>query len=105
MDLPIHPPRDNFAATMAAEEQDVWATHFQRFQRLLAEGVVILVGPTRGSTNIGVAIFEAPGEAAALKIMNEDPVVAGDMPAGNCSRSGCPCCVVRTDVSLREATS
>ena len=84
----IHPPRDNFAATMAAEEKDVWATHFQRFQRLLAEGVVILVGPTLGSTNTGVAIFEAPGEAAALKIMNEDPVLPGICPRGTAPVQG-----------------
>jgi len=26
----IHPPRDNFAATMTDEEKRVWALHFER---------------------------------------------------------------------------
>ena len=44
----IHPPRDNFAATMTDEEKAVWGVHFERFQRLLAEGTIVLVGPTLG---------------------------------------------------------
>jgi hypothetical protein len=36
----IHPPRDDFAATMTAEEKTVWAEHFQRLQRLLARSYV-----------------------------------------------------------------
>lgn len=40
----IHPPRANFAATMTAEEDAVWAVHFERLKRLHAEGTVILVG-------------------------------------------------------------
>ena len=42
----IHAPRENFAATMTDEEKTVWAEHFVRFQRLLAQGVIVLVGPT-----------------------------------------------------------
>src|SRR2546426_9808778 len=73
----IHPPRDNFAATMTEEEKRVWAVHFERLQRLHAQGVMILVGPTLGLVNTGIAIFEAPDEASARRIMNEDPVLAG----------------------------
>ena len=29
----IHPPREDFADTMTAEEEAVWAVHFERFQR------------------------------------------------------------------------
>jgi len=61
----IHPPRDDFAATMTDEEQAAWDVHFERFQRMLAEGSLILVGPTLGLTNTGISIFEAPDEAAA----------------------------------------
>jgi len=78
----IHPPRDNFAATMTNEEQAVWGVHFERFQRLLAEGVIVLVGPTLGDVNTGIAIFEAPDEAAARRIMEEDPVIAGGYARG-----------------------
>lgn len=78
----IHPPREDFAATMTPAENAAWEVHFQRFQRLLDEGVIILVGPTLGNTNTGVAIFEADDEAAALRIMEEDPVIAGGFARG-----------------------
>lgn len=78
----IHPPRENFAATMTDEEQAVWAVHFERFKRLLEQGVVVLVGPTLGQKNTGIAIIEAPDEAAARKLMAEDPVIAGGYAAG-----------------------
>ncbi|HYM51100.1 MAG TPA: YciI family protein [Candidatus Limnocylindrales bacterium] len=72
----IHPSRENFAATMTAEEKEVWGLHFERLKQLLREGVIILVGPTLGAINTGIAIFEAPDEAAARRIMNEDPTIA-----------------------------
>jgi uncharacterized protein YciI len=78
----IHPPREDFAATMTAEEEAVWGVHFERFQRLLAKGVIVLVGPTLGRHNTGIAIFEAPDEAAARRIMEEDPVIAGGFARG-----------------------
>ncbi len=78
----IHPPRDDFAATMTPEEQEVWALHFVRLQRLLADGVMIAVGPTLGRVNTGIAIFEAPDEAAARRIMDEDPTIAGGFARG-----------------------
>lgn len=78
----IHPPRENFAATMTDEERAVWAIHFERFERLLHEGVIVLVGPTLGEKNTGIAIFEAPDEATAKRIMDEDPVLAGGFARG-----------------------
>ena len=78
----IHPPREDFAATMTDEESRVWSLHFERFQRLLREGVVILVGPTLGHTNTGIAIFEAPDEQEARRVMDEDPVIAGGFARG-----------------------
>jgi uncharacterized protein YciI len=78
----IHPPRDDFAATMTDDEQAVWSVHFERFQRLLREGVIVLVGPTLGPRNTGIAIFEAPDEETARRIMDEDPVIAGGFARG-----------------------
>jgi uncharacterized protein YciI len=78
----IHPPRDDFADTMTDEEVAVWGVHFERFQRLLAEGTIILVGPTLGHKNTGIAILEAPDEASARRIMDEDPVIAGGYARG-----------------------
>jgi uncharacterized protein YciI len=78
----IHPPREDFGATMTPEEEEVWKEHFARYQRLLAEGVLVLVGPTLGRVNTGVTIFEAPDEEAARLIMEEDPVIAGGYATG-----------------------
>ena len=78
----IHAPREDFAETMTAEEEAVWAEHFARFKRLLREGVIVLVGPTLGRLNTGIAILEAPDEAAARRIMEEDPVIAGGYARG-----------------------
>jgi uncharacterized protein YciI len=78
----LHPPRANFAATMTDAERAVWASHFERLQRLHADGTLILAGPTLGETNTGITIFEAPDEAAARKIMAEDPAIAGGFARG-----------------------
>jgi uncharacterized protein YciI len=78
----IHPPREDFAATMTDEEKAVWSIHFERFERELAEGRLILVGPTLGQKNTGIAIFEAPDEEAARRFMEEDPVIAGGLATG-----------------------
>jgi uncharacterized protein YciI len=73
----LHPPRDNFAATMTEAEAEAWARHFDRLQQLLADGVLVLAGPTLGPVNTGITVFEAPDEAAARAIVDEDPAVAG----------------------------
>ena len=78
----IHPPRDDFAATITDAEQAVWAEHFTRLQRLLADGQLILAGPTLGRINTGVCVFEAPDEAAARQVMAEDPVIQGGFARG-----------------------
>ena len=78
----LHAPRENFAATMTEEEQAVWAVHFDRLRRLMDEGIMIAVGPTLGRINTGIAIFEAPDEEAARKIMEDDPVVKGGFANG-----------------------
>jgi uncharacterized protein YciI len=78
----IHPPRDDFAATMTDDERAVWAEHFQRLQGLLASGQLILAGPTLGPVNTGLVVFDAPDEQAARQVMEDDPVVRGDYARG-----------------------
>jgi uncharacterized protein YciI len=73
----LHPPRDNFAATMTDEERTAFAAHAQWLRRLLADGVLILGGPTLGPVNTGIAIFEASDEETARSIIAEDPVARG----------------------------
>jgi uncharacterized protein YciI len=78
----LHPPRDDFAATMTPQEQAAWGEHFERLQRLLADGVLVLAGPTLGRINTGIAVFEAPDEDAARRIMEEDPAISGGFARG-----------------------
>ena len=78
----IHPPRDNFAATMTSEEQAAWRVHFERLKRLLDEGTLIMAGPTLGEINTGIAVIEAPDEETARTIMDEDPAIAGGFARG-----------------------
>ena len=44
---------------MTDEEREVWDRHFDRLQRLVAEGTLILAGPTLGRVNTGIAVIEA----------------------------------------------
>jgi uncharacterized protein YciI len=78
----IHPPRENFAATMTDAEKECWGRHWTRIQQLYAEGLIVAVGPTLGARNTGICIFEAPDEAAALEIMNGDPTIAEGLAEG-----------------------
>ena len=78
----IHAPRENFGATMTDEEQQVWGVHFERLQRMLAAGTLILAGPTLGTVNTGICVFEAEDEAAARQIMEEDPAIASGIATG-----------------------
>jgi uncharacterized protein YciI len=78
----IHPPRENFAATMTPEEEEVWARHFDRLKKLEEDGVLVLAGPTLGATNTGIAVFEAEDQTAAEAIMNGDPTIAEGFARG-----------------------
>lgn len=78
----IHAPRSNFAETMTDEEKVVWSEHFVRLERMLADGVLVLAGPTLGSVNTGVCVFEAPDEDAARTIMDSDPAIASGIARG-----------------------
>jgi uncharacterized protein YciI len=78
----IHAPRENFAATMTDEENAVWAEHVKLLTRRLAQGSLILAGPTLGPVNTGICVFEAPDRAAAEAYMNEDPTIASGIARG-----------------------
>jgi uncharacterized protein YciI len=78
----LHPPRDDFAATMTADEKRAWEAHFEHLKRLLAQGTLVMAGPTLGHINTGLAVIEAPDEAAARGIMELDPTIAGGYATG-----------------------
>jgi uncharacterized protein YciI len=78
----LHPPRENFAATMTEDEQAVWVHHFAYLKQMLADGVLILAGPTLGQINTGIAVIEAVDEAAAQAVMESDPVIISGFATG-----------------------
>jgi uncharacterized protein YciI len=78
----IHPPREDFAATMTDEERGVWGRHFERLERMLGDGTLILAGPTLGHVNTGIAVIEAPDEDAARRLMEEDPAIESGIARG-----------------------
>jgi uncharacterized protein YciI len=78
----LHPPRDNFADTMTEQEVAAWERHFTRLEQMRDDGVLILAGPTLGRVNTGISIFEAPDEAAAQRIVDEDPAIRGGFARG-----------------------
>src|SRR6478609_3557874 len=78
----LHPPRADFAATMTPAEEAVFAEHFAHLQRLLADGVLVLAGPTLGETNTGIAVLEAEDEPTARRVMESDPAIAAGVVTG-----------------------
>ena len=78
----LHPPREDFAATMTADEKRVWGEHAERLQGALADGTLILAGPTLGRVNTGICVFEAPDEDAARRFMDADPAITSGYATG-----------------------
>lgn len=78
----IHPPRDDFMATLTGAERETFGRHVDHLERLLADGTLVLAGPTLGPVNTGITIVEADDEAAARAIMEADPAVAEGVMTG-----------------------
>ena len=69
--------KDMLRSGPTAVEQAVVAEHFAYLQDLTAKDVIILVGRTQTTDEhtMGLAIFRAESEEAALRIMSADPAV------------------------------
>ena len=74
-------PRLYSDANWTKEDNEVLEHHFARFQEATKSGQLILAGRTKGpgDKTFGIAIFEAPEEAAARAFMQADPAVAGGL--------------------------
>ena len=79
----MHPPRDDFIATMTDAERSAFDAHAAWLHKLLADGVLIVAGPCLGQVNTGIAIFEATGEEAARRIVADEPVTSGGYMRGD----------------------
>ena len=61
------------------QEVETVSRHFAYFKDLTEKGVMILMGRTQNKdeTTFGIAVFEAEDEAAARRIMENDPAILG----------------------------
>ena len=62
---------------MTDQERAAFAAHAEWLGRLLADGVLILAGPTLGPVNTGIGIFQVPDEETARAIIAENSVASG----------------------------
>jgi uncharacterized protein YciI len=69
-------------ATMR-EEEAAFGAHAAWLRDLHAAGSLIAAGPCLGRLNTGVAIFEAPDEAAARQVVSAEPVTSGGFMRGD----------------------
>jgi uncharacterized protein len=74
-------PRLYSDSNSTKEDKTVLERHLARFQEATKSGQLILAGRTKepGDKTFGIAIFEAPDEAAARAFMQADPAVAGGL--------------------------
>ena len=79
----MHPPRDDFIATMIDGERSAFDAHAAWLRKLLADGLLIASGPCLGKVNTGIAIFEAPDEEAARSIVANEPVTGAGYMRGD----------------------
>ena len=78
----LHPPRENFAATMTEDEVAAWNRHFDWLGGLFAEGRLMMAGATGGPINTGMAIFDAADEESARRTVSNDPAAQGGYARG-----------------------
>ena len=79
----MHPPRDDFIATMSGTQRAAFDAHAAWLRRLLADGLLISAGSCLGQVNTGIAIFEAASESEAQRIVAGEPVSSGGYMRGD----------------------
>ena len=71
----IRPPRQTFMQDASPEEQEVMSRHFEYLKGLLADGKLILAGPSL-DVAFGIIVLEAETEEEARRLIEADPSVA-----------------------------
>ena len=92
----MHPPRDDFIATVTGAERSAFDAHARWLRKLLADGVLIVAGPCLGQVNTGIAIFEHPMRTRHGASLPMSPSRAAGTCAGTCGRTGSACCAAVT---------
>ena len=75
----LKPTRLGMLTEATPEDNDTVSRHFAYFKDLTEKGTMILMGRTQNNdeSTFGIAVFEAEDEAAARRIMENDPAVLG----------------------------
>lgn len=71
----IRPPRPTFMDDSTPEEDAVMTAHFEYLKRLLADGKLILAGPSLDPV-FGLIVLEADTEEEARQLLAADPSVS-----------------------------
>jgi uncharacterized protein YciI len=74
----LRPPRRSFAEDMTDEESAIMSEHVRYLQGLLAEGKLVLAGPSLRPV-FGVCVFEAADEEEAKRVAAADPAVSSGL--------------------------
>lgn len=78
--LRLHPPRPGFPADATAAEAEAMERHAAWWQGLADAGQAVAAGPVLDPEGVwGLAIVLADGEAAALRLAEDDPVIAAGL--------------------------
>lgn len=78
--LRLHPPRPTFPADATPAEADAMARHAAWWQGLADAGEAAAAGPVLDPDGVwGLAILIADSEAAALRRVEGDPVIAAGL--------------------------
>jgi uncharacterized protein len=73
----LKPPRATFIADMSADELLLMRAHREYWTPRVETGVVVAMGPVADPDGgYGIAIIEAPSEAALEAMQGADPVIA-----------------------------
>jgi uncharacterized protein len=74
------PPRADFAQTMTDDERATMAEHLTYWERLLADGKVLVYGPVADPEGVwGMGVLRVSDRAEVLEIGERDPSVASGL--------------------------
>jgi uncharacterized protein YciI len=76
---PIRPELVTDADAWTDEDNRIAEAHFAYLQKASREGIVLLAGRSQDGVGPAIVIFEAEGEEAARKFMENDPFVSGGL--------------------------
>lgn len=78
--LRLHPPRPDFPDQATAAEEQAMSRHAAWWQQKADEGQAIAVGPVLDPAGVwGLALVWAESEAAALRLVERDPVITANL--------------------------